>query len=106
MLGLYGVRVILEGDGIALFVRASRERVKLSRVIFECKRINHQPKFILITYIIHSALSICMQDITFARARTRPKAARPNARATIGYLLSFIQPIDRALEDIVHIQRI
>ena len=29
---------------------------------------------------------ICMQD-SFARARTRPKAARPSARATIGYLV-------------------
>ena len=28
----------------------------------------------------------CMQD-SFARARTRPKAARPSARATIGYLV-------------------
>ena len=27
-----------------------------------------------------------MQD-SFARARTRPKAARPSARATIGYLV-------------------
>ena len=33
-----------------------------------------------------SAHASCMQD-SFARARTRPKAARPSARATIGYLV-------------------
>ena len=44
--------------------------------------INSVVKQKLVLFIIY----FCMQD-SFARTRTRPKAARPSARATIGYLV-------------------
>ena len=42
-------------------------------------------------------INSCVQD-NFARARTRPKRARPSARATIGYLICKINRPNEKLD--------